>query len=99
MKVNDKPTGMNNPGAVGMQTTRDQSPHVRPFLSWRFGHENISMNFFPLLLIQKELSFQLMSKECKVRTGKLRPRRLLMIKMAMITDHRVKERTSREITL
>ena len=54
MKVNDKPTGMNNPGAVGMQTTRDQSPHARPFLSWRFGHENISMNFFPLLLIQKE---------------------------------------------
>ena len=54
MKVNDKPTGMNNPGAVGMQTTRDQSQHVRPFLSWRFGHENISMNFFPLLLIQKE---------------------------------------------
>ena len=41
MKVNDKPTGMNNPDAVGMQTTRDQSPHVRPFLSWRFGHENI----------------------------------------------------------
>ena len=54
MKVNDKPTGINNPGAVEMQTTRDQSPHVRPFLSWRFGHENISMNFFPLLLIQKE---------------------------------------------
>ena len=38
-----------------------------------------------------------MSKECTVRTGKLRPRRLLMIRMAMITDHLVKERTSREI--
>ena len=98
MKVNNKPTGMNNPGAVGMLTTRDQSPHVRPFLSWRFGHENISINFFPLLLIQKS-KFQLMSKECTVRTGKLRPRRLLMIRMAMITDHLVKERTSREITL
>ena len=98
MKVNDKPTGMNNPGAVEMQTTQDQSPHVRPFLSERFGHEYISMNFFPLLLIQKE-QFQLMSKECTVRTGKLRPRRLLMIRMAMITDHLVKERTSREITL
>ena len=98
MKVKDKPTGMNNPGAVGIETTRDQSPHVRPFRSWRFGHENISMNYFLLLLIQKS-SFQLMSKECTVRTGKLRPRRLLMIRMAMITDHLVKERTSREITL
>ena len=70
MKVNDEPTGMNNTGRVGMQTTRDQSPHVRPFLSWRFGHENISMNFFLLLLIQKD-SFPLMSKECTVRTDKL----------------------------
>ena len=26
-----------------------------------------------------------MAKECTVRTGKLRPRRLLMIRMAMIT--------------
>ena len=33
-----------------------------------------------------------MSKECTVWTGKLRPRRLLMIRMAMITDHLVKER-------
>ena len=98
MKVNDKPTGMNKPGAVGMQTTRDQSPHVRSFLSWRFGHENISMNFFRFCLFKKS-SFQLMSKECTVRTGKLRPRRLLMIRMAMITDHLVKERTSRENTL
>ena len=47
----------------------------------------------------KKSSFQLMSKECTVWTGKLRPRRLLMIRMAMITDHLVKERTSREITL
>ena len=54
MKVNDKPTGMNNPDAFGMQSTRDQSPHVRPFLSWRFGDENRSMNFFVLLVIQKE---------------------------------------------
>ena len=97
MKVNDKPTGMNNPGGAGMQPTRDQSPHVRPFLLWRFGHENISMNFFPLLLIQKD-SFLLMSKECTVRTGKLLPRRLLIISMARITDHLVKERTSREMT-
>ena len=39
-----------------------------------------------------------MSKECTVRTGKLRPRRLLMIRMARITDHLVKERTSRAMT-
>ena len=98
MKVNDKPTGMNNPGAVGMKTIRDQSPHVRPFLSWRFVHENVSMNFFPLLLFQKEQFsvnvLRMYSKACK-----LRPICLLMIRMAMITDHLVKERTSRKITL
>ena len=29
-------------------------PHIRHILSWRFGHENISMAVLPLLLIQEE---------------------------------------------
>ena len=47
-------------------------PHVRHILSWRLGHENISMGILPLPLIQEE---QLMAKECALSTGKL-PRKL-----------------------
>ena len=76
---------------------RDQHPHVWPFLSWRSGHGNISMNFFCFCCFKKS-SCQLMSKEFTVRTGKLRPRGLLMIGVLRITDHLVRKRTSRKRT-
>ena len=49
-------------------------PHVRHILSWRLGHENISMAILSLPLIQEE-QFQLLAKECALSTGKL-PRTL-----------------------
>ena len=46
------------------------NPHVRHMLSWRLGHENISM---AILLFRwfKKSSCQLLAKECALSTGKL----------------------------
>ena len=50
-------------------------PHVRHILSWRLGHENISMAI-SLFRWFKKSSCQLLAKECALSTGKL-PRRLV----------------------
>ena len=49
-------------------------PHVRHILSWRLGHENISVAILPLLLIEEE-QLSVLAKECALSTAKL-PRRL-----------------------
>ena len=48
MKVSEKPTGMNHRTWLGCKHTRDQHPRVWSFLSWRFGRENISLNYIKI---------------------------------------------------